>query len=128
MKNKKNHCTKRLLAPIFLLLIAAAFSMVGCAVPKPAPDPLAGWRPLFSNEEQIVGDAIKSDYGNYIQKLSQSEKNGLGPIFLFADETGQHAIKFQVAVNGVDWAHVIIYDRDNKRVKVIKYLYAYYQS
>jgi hypothetical protein len=72
--------------------------------------------------------AIMSDYRDYIQKLPDEERNSVGPIFLFEAGAGQHAAEFKVGVNGTVWEHVLIYDKDNTRVKTIKYSNGGYRS
>jgi hypothetical protein len=51
----------------------------------------------------------------------------MGPIGLSEDGSGQHAITIQVAWYGTDWAHVLVYDKDNKRVKVVRYVSGHYR-
>ncbi len=46
----------------------------------------------------------------------------------YEDGTGQHAVKFIIPHNGIDWGYVLIYDKDNKRVKAVRYVDAYYAS
>jgi len=68
------------------------------------------------------------DYQDYIQKLSFEERRSIGVIHFLEDGTGQHAVRFEIALNGTDWAHILIYDRENKRIKVIKYASGRYSS
>jgi len=106
-------------------LLVAFVWVVGCSAPKPAPDPLAGWKLVYLSEPD---KAIVEDYQSYIQNLPTSERKFVGPIFFFEDGTSQHAIRFEIALDGIDWAHVLIYDRDDKRIKVIKYMSGHYRS
>jgi hypothetical protein len=116
-------------APVFLVLMANFVFGFGCNTSKPTPDPLAGWRgALLSYEYDKFDKAITVDYQDYIQKLPSNERNHVGPIQFFEDGTGQHAVKIEIALNGTDWAHVLIYDKDNKRIKVIKYAIGRYAS
>jgi hypothetical protein len=110
---------------IFPFLLAVIFCAVGCAAPKPTPDPLAGWK-LTGFES--ANKPIEDDYKAYIEKLPTDEKNGLGTIQFFEDETGQYAVRIEIALNGADWAHILIYDKNNKRNKVIKYVTGRYAS
>jgi hypothetical protein len=97
-----------------------------CSTSKPTLDPLAGWRPASHSADKAIVD----DYQNYIQTLSPEEKKYLGPspAGLFEDGTGQHAIQITVGINGTVWRHVLIYDKDNKRIKTIKYASGDYMS
>jgi len=114
----------------FIILLSAFALVVGCAAPKPTPDPLAGWKPIFGREYEKVDGAVKCDYQDYIQILPTEERNraSLSPIFLFEDGTGQHAVRFTIGLNGIVWEHVLIYDKDNKRIKAIKYASGHYAS
>jgi hypothetical protein len=111
--------------PTFLVLLAALFWQTGCA--KPAPDPLTGWH--FSSLDNLNSNKlITDDYRDYISKLPQGESKFVGPIQFFEDGTGQHAVRIEIALNGTDWAHVLIYDKGSKRIKVIKYVSGHYAS
>ena len=98
-----------------------------CSAPKPTPDPLAGsgWKPVFVGEPDKT---IKGDYQDYIQKLPPEDRKYAGPVWLFEDGTGQHAIKIDIEYGGSIWEHVLIYDKDDKRIKSIKYYNGRYQS
>jgi hypothetical protein len=132
IKNSVNH-----FGLIFLVLVTTLFMTTGCGAwlmgsHQPdryaPPDPLAGWNILFSHDYEKLDKAITEDYQNYIEKLPNGEGKFVGPIQFFADETGQHAVRIEIALNGTDWAHVLIYDEENKRVKVIKYVSGHYRS
>jgi hypothetical protein len=108
---------------ISYLLLVASVLMAGCFSPsKPTPDPLAGFHvdALFTPESN---KAIADDYQDYMHKLSLS-----GPISTFKDDTGQRAIQIHIGVNGEVWEHVLIYDKNNKRIKTIKYMTGHYAS
>ncbi|HSY75055.1 MAG TPA: hypothetical protein VK810_06270 [Dongiaceae bacterium] len=111
-----------------LALCAMIFSGCSCSTPKPTPDPLAGWQKDYTPDpsDQI----IEKDYQDYIQKLPPEERNYVGPVFYFKDGTGQHAVDVQVSLKGknASWHYAFIYDKENKRIKVIKYGYTRYQS
>jgi hypothetical protein len=119
-------------APFFLVLMAIFVFGFGCNAsntPKPTPDPLAGFHvaALFTPDSN---KAITDDYKDYIQTLSPEEKKYLGPspVSFFEDGTGQHAVEIIIGINGRWWRHVLIYDKDNKRIKTIKYATGYYAS
>lgn len=111
---------------IFLFLLAAIVCAVGCVAPKPTPDPLVGWRVLYKGYEHL--DKITTDCHAYINNLPQELKVGVGPIEYLEDGTGQHAVRIEIAKDGVDWAHVLIYDKNDMRIKVLKYVSGYYRS
>ena len=109
-----------------LCIFLTAFVWVaGCATPKPAPDPLAGWKSLgFESPNKAITD----DYQNYIQQHNM--KGYAGPIQFFEDGTGQRAVQFEAFEHNknASWQYALIYDKENKRIKVIKYGYSRYQS
>jgi hypothetical protein len=110
-------------------LLAMFLCGFGCSSPKPTPDPLAGWQLDFSPPGP--GDKIiEKDYQDYIQKLPAKDKNYVGPIFYYKDGTGQHAVGMEIFVKGenASWHYLLIYDKENKRIKAIRYGYGSYQS
>ena len=60
----------------------------------------------------------------YIKKL-HPEHHYIGDISFFEDGTGQHAVSIEVFKLGANasWRHVLFYDKENRRTKVIKYDY-----
>jgi hypothetical protein len=108
-------------------ILLAAFISVGCVTHT--PDPLADWKPLFGREEEKVDEATKADYQGYIQKLPSKERQFVqGGILLFENGDGKHAVKIEIPYYGVWREHVLIYDKDNKRIKVITYSGGEYRS
>jgi len=110
---------------IFALLTLLVWSS-GCAGFVHHPDPLAGWHRASNNPDQ----SIVNDYQNYIQTLSPEEKANLGPspASYFEDGTGQRAIRIKIGINGKEWEHILIYNKEDKRIKTIKYLAGRYMS
>jgi hypothetical protein len=114
----------------FLFAVALCVMMIsGCSLfyPKPTHDPLAGfhWSSLVNLDNNKT---IMDDYESYLQKLSPDERNAGGYTEYFEDGTGQFAIKITRGLNGTNWRHVLIYDKDNKRIKTIKYVSGHSQS
>jgi hypothetical protein len=104
-----------------LLILCFCFftSYLGCKPSKPVPDPLAGWQKAYKEEPD---QAIKEDCQNYIEKLSPEERKSIAYIEYYKDETGQHAEKVTIGLNRKNWRHVLVYDKDDKRIKTIKYI------
>jgi hypothetical protein len=103
-----------------ILLSAAIFGIAGCAT----PNPLVGWRIEFKK----VDPAVEKDAEDYIRKLPPAEKKYAGWGFYYKDGTGQHAMVIEVDLNGTAWNHVLVYDKDDKRIKVVKYVAFHYRS
>jgi len=110
-----------------LLLVAAIFWITGCSAPKPPSDPLAGWRELVKESDK-PNQAITDDFHRYIQSLQAKERESATYVHYYEDGEGQHALRFEVPINGADWAHVLIYNKENKRIKAIKYFKGHYRS
>jgi hypothetical protein len=114
-------------AQIFLMLMAMFVLGFGCNASKPTPDPLAGWKTDFHEQPS---QAIEKDYHDFIQKL-QSEGNGPAAANGFLEDgTGQHAIVLEIFEynKNASWQYALIYDKEDKIIKVIKYGYRKYQS
>ena len=103
---------------IICLLLVVFVSGFGCTSSKPSPDPLAGWQADFKQPDQ----SIEKDYQDYIQTLSSNEKPYVQVIQYLKDGNGQHAVVIEVDLKPNAWNHVLIYDKDNKRAKVMKYI------
>jgi hypothetical protein len=112
----------RLTSPILLWVIFVC--VVGCAT----PNPLAGWKRADYNTEP--DKAIVADYQDYIQKLPLTERKLIdsASVSFYKNEACQYAIKIEIPLNGVWQEHVLIYGRDNDRIKVIKYSDRGYRS
>ncbi|WP_237712383.1 hypothetical protein [Pedosphaera parvula] len=100
----------------------------GCAASRPDPNPLQGWNYCFSRNPFRSNKTVLDDYHDYIQKLPPEERKFVGIINFFEDGTGQHAVQIEIPLNGTWWEHDLIYDKENKRVKVIKHRNGRYQS
>lgn len=124
MKSSVRHFMKRywLISPIILTAIAL---VTGCITARHHPNPLAGWKVDFNHSPDQV---IVKDYQGYIQKLPPKEKKYVGPIEWFKDGKGQHAIRITIGINGTVWRHVLIYNKDNRRIETIKYASGDYHS
>ena len=107
---------------IIPILLAALVWTTGCATQK--PDPLAGWKLCFSQDPKDLGPAIMADYQDYLQKLSPKDRDHISYSGAFEDGIGQHAISIEIFVTGnTSWHYALIYSKENKRIKVIKYGY-----
>jgi hypothetical protein len=107
------------------LVLFAALLVVGCAEPQPAIDPLIGFRMAA---KEVPNKTIVDDYQRYLRTLSPEEQKYAGPIIYYLDGNGQHAIKIKIGINGASWEHVLIYDKDNRRIKTVKYTTGHYAS
>jgi hypothetical protein len=118
------HFTMNITRITFFILLVMVVWTVGCVS---TPDPLAGW--AVADYTGHPDEAIVTDYQNYISNLPTKERQFVqGGITFFKDGTGRHAIQIVIPYYG-DWrVHVLIYDKDNKRVKVNQYVSGHYRS
>jgi hypothetical protein len=113
---------------IIPILLTALVWGTGCTMfAHHHADPMAGWKEVYtSNPDKVISD----DYHAYIDKLSPKERNGLMPTLYFENGNGQHAVAIEIGIDGIwegtYWRHVLIYDKENKRIKVIKYKDGHY--
>jgi hypothetical protein len=74
---------------------------------------------------------IIDDYQAYINTMPPEERDLAKDKFsqLFGEDgTGQHAVEISIPLHGTWWKHVLIYDKTNQRLKVIKYASGRYSS
>lgn len=73
---------------------------------------------------------IAKDYWAYIEKLPPEESRLVThyDIWFFKNFTGQHAVQIKIPLNGTWWEHFLIYDQENKRIRVIKHASGGYAS
>jgi hypothetical protein len=83
---------------------------------------LDGFHICFSQDPAKLDKAIQSDYQDYMQKLPPKERKVATYDNDFEDGKGQHAILITVGLNGTNWRHILIYDKNNKRIRAIKYV------
>ena len=112
------------------VLAICVMGISGCSyiAPKPTPDPLAGWHISFDQDSDKLDKAIRENYQAYIQTLTLEERKLIGIIWILEDGTGQHAIRIEIDLHGTEWEHVLIYDKSDKRIKVLKYVGGHYRS
>jgi hypothetical protein len=101
----------------------------GCVSTPKGLDPKDGWKDLLSREVNL-SQAIKDDYQDYIQKELIAKHYAVHDynVWFYEDGTGQHAVKISLPINGTYREHVLVYDKDNKRIKLIRYNGGRYRS
>jgi len=112
----------------FCILLAMSLCGFGCSSSKPTPDPLAGWQKDYNPRP---GDqVIEKDVQDYIQNLPPKQKGYIGTQLFYKDENGQHAVSIQIfeGNKNASWQHLLVYDKEDKRIKVIRYGHIKYQS
>jgi hypothetical protein len=118
-----------------ICFLLAAFILGGCATSS--PNPLAGWsfKPFpgwganhNGHNNNVLDKAITDDYQDFIAK---NKLDLVGAITgFFEDGTEQHAIQFLASPpnQNAAWTYVLIYDKQNKRIKAMKYGYHGFRS
>jgi len=108
------------------LLLAVFVWTSGCVRPSQA-NPLNGWK---SCRGEQIHEIISEDYQDYIQSLSAAERSSVRGynIRFFEDGKGRHAVRISIPLEGVWREHALIYDKDDRRIKVIDYTSGRYGS
>jgi hypothetical protein len=110
----------------FSLLLIVLFSVCGCATGR---NPLQGWKPTPKAQGGCPFDAaICDDYKRYIDNLSSAQKALISDwdISFYDAGDGRHAVMI-TNVRKLGWVynytytHILIYDKSNRRIKVIRY-------
>jgi hypothetical protein len=122
VKNRKNSIKSiSIIRGLLCLLLFYEYLHQALSYPsKPTPDPLEGFYVTATMDPDSY-KAIDEDSKNYIQKLSPEERDGAGREY-FIDDSGQHAVKITYTLNDRNWVHVLIYDKNNHRIKAVKYV------
>ena len=92
---------------------------------------MAGWNGLGTFDNMVVPEVFKQDAQAFFQTLPAIERNESqhgDAITFWEDGTGQHAVVLSAPHNGEHWHYALIYDRDNRRIKVLKYSTGSYMS
>jgi hypothetical protein len=115
----------------FYILLATLVWTAGCSGLAHHSDPLAGWK---GGTSAYVGcpfdQTIIDDYRNYIQTLPPEERGFVrdSNIRFYEGEGDQRAVEISIPINGTWWKHVLIYDKESKRIKMIRYASGRYAS
>ena len=120
---------------LFALSMSVFFGCT-CAAPKNESDPLLGWNFCTFDEFSVPGkeyhyhleQLVTDDYKIFIKT---NNLNVFGAITgFFEDGSGQRAVEFEAFPYGqnASWHYVLIYNGENKRIKVIRYGHKKYQS
>jgi hypothetical protein len=119
----------------FCILSLIAILAGGCVAPKPLSDPMSGWTRLPDRDQPDrnpkLEKSFKEDYQSYVHSLQAEGYFIDGNIFFFQNGSGQLAVLIEFSpINNTppseQLAHVLIYDKNNKRIKVIKYKTGWY--
>ena len=112
----------------FFLLLTTLICVAGCVTGR---NPLQGWKGGQRATRGCPFDkAICDDYRRYISNLSPGERSGVADVEIqfYEDGRGQHAVTIMVTHNNRNRVHVLIYDANNKRIKVKKYTESWYAA
>jgi hypothetical protein len=94
------------------------------AAPKTAaaatagPEALKGWKAT----NDLPADTVVTDYNEYIEKLPKAERPGVSDVKYYVDRTGRNAVAVLVIVGDTQWTHLLVYDKQDKRTGVTKFV------
>jgi hypothetical protein len=106
----------------FIIVIAAFALFAGCRT----PDPTIGWQKDYGAADPAIG----KDYQAFIKTFKPEGQRPTQVSGYFKDGTGRHAIDVEIFKyhQNASCSYFIIYDKDNKRIKILKYRCGSYQS
>ena len=125
MKAKFKFLGISLVALVIIIVTGCNRPSNSAAPGPPAVDPLAGWKMVLDAQPDAT---INKDSKDYIQKLSLTSRDFVMSSSLYEDASGEHALDIQIGVDGTWWHHILFYDKNDKRVKVIKFTSGGYRS
>jgi hypothetical protein len=143
---------KQIMTTAYTLLFTTFFLLVGCESTK---DPLAGWKEVspigYSSSYSdatiftLAGyKAITDDVQTFVRTLPEDRHQYypgyqfqpvtvrswcyyIHRITLFESSNGQHAVKIEIPVNGVVHNYVLIYNKENVRIRKTRFANGWYR-
>lgn len=82
------------------------------------PEALKGWKAT----QDLPADTVVTDYNAYIEKLPKAERSGVADVKYYVDDAGRNAVAVLVKVSGTQWTHLLVYDKQNARIDVKKFV------
>jgi hypothetical protein len=110
------------------ILLAASICWTGCEMFASHTNPLVGWQKDYNSRP---GDqVIEKDCNDFIKTFQPVGERPAQITGLYKDGTGQHAANIEIFKyhQNASCQYFLIYDKDDKRIKVIKYGCGSYQS
>lgn len=126
------------------LFLATLCLVAGC---ENTVDPLVGWKWVAPvgykvGEMRAVIDtipgykAISDNVQDFVNKLPISySKYGnrrycywIADVTMYEDGTGRHAVKIEIPLDGTRHNYVLVYDKSNVRMKVIRFSSGHFSS
>jgi hypothetical protein len=105
----------------FCVLLTVLTLTVGCVT----KDPLRGWKLVGSTlwglrDTLPINKVILNDAHHFVGESAGGDIT-ISRVYYFEGKSGQHALKLTSMFDTRYWNYVLIYDKDNARVKTIKY-------
>ena len=93
----------------------------------PTPNPLTGFD-FCSLNDLDTNKLIKADYQDYIKTIKLGKYDFIGDVEYSKNKLGEHAVSILVGDDGTWWNHILVYDKNDKRIKTVKYTSGGYRS
>jgi hypothetical protein len=92
-------------------------------------DTLPGYKPISDDVQDYV-NKLPVDTTRYDPKVNSDRRwcYWIQDMTFYEDGTGQHAVSFTIPHDGTDWGYVLVYDKNNKRVRAVRYVAGHYMS
>ena len=111
------------------ILLIACLTLTGCSFAyeelSSHTNPIPGWRSC-SLDSLDKNKAISDDYQAYMKTLKLTWRDFVNGHDYYEDGTGQHAVTISLGLDGTYWTYVLIYDKNDKRIKVKKWVSGHY--
>jgi hypothetical protein len=88
--------------------------------------PIAGYTGISDDVQKFVNRLPVDDVPDYCGGGTRRWCYWIEDMNFYEDGTGQHAVAFQIPHDGTWWGYVLIYDKNNKRVKAARYVQGHY--
>ena len=113
------------------LAVIITVNCYGCASILLHINPLKDWTPVAMLADASIPATIRQDAMTYIQQLPKSARNSAqmeSNLEYWEDGAGQRAVVLNSSCDGQRWQYALIYNRNNQRVKVLRYSVGGYSS
>ena len=88
--------------------------------------PIPGYKAISDDVQDFVNKLPVDHLPDYVGGGTRRWCYWISRMTFLEDGAGQHAVSFEIPHDGTHWEYVLIYDKNNKRVKAVRYVKGYY--
>lgn len=103
-----------------LVLACMAWVLVGCTDKSKILSSENGWKTCPAEQ---LSKTISDDYRGFVNALPSDERALVdrANTFCYSNTNGKHAVRFEIPLHGNWTQHVVIYNKNDKRLKTFRY-------